>query len=258
VDRGKALSRQDAKRLILPPENPLPKPAAGAARLPDDFDTITDSAERKRRFEALVVPLARRENRRLASLRHRVSNLVGRLDHGRKLAAKDTAWLERMARDYRVTGSLSKAAAARAELLEKVDIVPVSLTLAQAANESAWGQSRFAREGQNLFGIWTYDPDKGIVPRNRADGATHLVRRFDDLSEAVRFYMHTLNSHPAYAKLRKIRAQLRAAGETVAGSELAAGLARYSARGEAYVRDIKSMIADNGLDHYDSLQVASL
>ena len=136
--------------------------------------------------------------------------------------------------------------AARDELLGKIDIIPSSLALAQAANESAWGQSRFAQEANNLFGIWTYDKDKGLVPRNREQGKKHLVRIFDDVGESVRYYMHTLNSHPAYAGLREIREDLRASGLAIDGHKLAVGLEKYTAKGQQYIDLIQGLIRQYG------------
>ena len=150
--------------------------------------------------------------------------------------------LRHLARRYRVSGDPVKDPRARDALLRRVDVIPVSLVLAQAANESAWGTSRFAREGNNLFGIWTWDESKGIVPKKRAPGHRHLVRRFDSIQESVRYYLHNLNSHPAYTQLRILRAHAREQGRPLRGSELAAGLTRYSARGEEYVRLIRQLI----------------
>ena len=121
----------------------------------------------------------------------------------------------------------------------------MSLVLVQVVNESVWGWSRFAQEVNNLFGIWTYDEDKGIKPLNREEGKTHLVRIFDDYGESVSYYMHTLNSHPAYRELREIRQQLRTSGQEIDGHKLAAGLEKYSARGQVYIELIRSLIRQN-------------
>lgn len=179
------------------------------------------------------------ENNRLALLRAATLKLFGRLD---ELGVTERKRLRTLAKKYRVDGNPLESPAARTELTAKLDVIPLSLALAQAANESAWGTSRFAREGNNLFGIWTYDESRGMVPKQRSEGKKHLVRKFDSLEESVRFYLHTLNSHPAYSALRTLRVEQRARGEPLDGLKLAAGLTRYSAKGEEYVRLIRGLI----------------
>ncbi|HOP17854.1 MAG TPA: glucosaminidase domain-containing protein, partial [Gammaproteobacteria bacterium] len=178
--------------------------------------------------------------------------LIARLESATSLGKAQTKRLKQLARTYRVEGNPLKDADARATLISRVDSVPASLALAQAANESAWGKSRFAREGNNLFGIWTYDEDKGIVPLRRAPGKKHLVRKFDSIGDSVRYYLHTLNSHPAYASLREIRAGMRANGQALDALMLAGGLTNYSARGEQYVELIRDMIRRFELAIYDA------
>ncbi|MEN8174735.1 MAG: glucosaminidase domain-containing protein [Pseudomonadota bacterium] len=199
-------------------------------------------ADSKQAFLDKLTPIVQRENRRLETLRAGVISLVSRLERNAALSDAEESRLRELAERYRVKGDPVTEAKARDELVEKVDIIPVGLTLAQAVNESAWGKSRFAREGLNLFGIWTYDPDKGIVPKSRAKGKKHLVRKFDSLDESVRYYMENLNSHPAYASLRKIRREQRAAGESLDSLPLAEGLEKYSAKGKVYVELIQGII----------------
>ena len=142
--------------------------------------------------------------------------------------------------------------AKRAKLLERVDVIPPSLVLAQSANESAWGTSRFARDANNFFGQWCFSAGCGLVPSARDAGATHEVRKFADAQQSVGAYLFNLNTGRVYSSLRKLRAAARAAGETPDGHELASGLVKYSQRGEAYVKEIKSMISYNKLvQRYD-------
>lgn len=214
--------------------------------------TAKSPSEKQQAFFEQLQPLVEQENRRLLETRAAVSRMVDGLDAGRTLSATQRQRLKGLASRYRVDGDPVEDAGAREALLDKLDMVPVSLALAQAANESAWGKSRFAREGNNLFGIWTYDESKGIVPRKRAPGKKHLVRKFDSLAESVRYYLFTLNSHPAYAELREIRSRLRAAGEPLDGLAMAEGLTRYSAKGNEYVRLIQGMIRRFDLAVYDA------
>lgn len=203
-------------------------------------------------FIESLLPLIETENQRILALRQDLLELSARLESGKPLGKAQRERLTQLARTYRVEGNPLKDGDVRAALISKVDSVPASLALAQAANESAWGKSRFAREGNNLFGIWTYDEDKGIVPRRRAPGKKHLVRKFDSIGDSVRYYLHTLNSHPAYASLREIRAEMRASGQAPDALMLAAGLTKYSARGEQYVELIRDMIRRFDLAVYDA------
>lgn len=131
------------------------------------------------------------------------------------------------------------------ELLLKVDIIPEELILVQAANESAWGTSRFAQDGYNFFGLWCFRKGCGFVPRNRDEGADHEVAKFRNLEQGVWTYINNLNRHPAYNELRLIRAQLRKNHQPIEAQALAEGLLKYSERGQAYVDEIISMININ-------------
>lgn len=235
-----------------PPVRPVPQPQSVPTRQPAapaiESKTVDEPAgsrpalsERQQAFLEQLAPIVERENARLTRLRGEVRQML--LAAGRGDLPDDAASrLRQLAGKYRVKGKVMSDAAARQDLLERIDTIPPELALAQAANESAWGTSRFAREGNNLFGIWTYDKDKGIVPRNRPQGATHLVRRFDSFEESVRYYLYTLNSHPAYQDLREARAAARERGGVPSGEVLAGGLTRYSAKGELYVKLIRDLI----------------
>ena len=247
--RASAVTPQPHKRLPAPAADQpgtVPddkQPGAGGDALPS-----TDAAQ----FVESLLPLIETENQRILALRQDLLDLSGRLDSGIGLDRVQRERLRQLARTYRIEGNPLEDAGVREALIRKVDSVPASLALAQAANESAWGKSRFAREGNNLFGIWTYDEDKGIVPRRRTPGKKHLVRRFDSIGESVRYYLHTLNSHPAYESMREIRAGMRASGRAPDALLLAAGLTRYSAKGEQYVELIREMIRRFDLAVYDA------
>lgn len=227
---------------------PISKPEPGEKR-PAPKKTVPNS---KMVFLQKIAPMIHRVNGNVSQERSRLISLIGRLETGQSLQNSEQQWLKSRMKKYRVKGELS-AATLQEKLLPKVDIIPVELALAQAANESAWGQSRFAREARNLFGVWTYDESKGIVPKKRAKGAKHLVRKYESMEESIRHYVNLLNSHPAYQSLRDIRAEQRANGHTPDGVALAAGLIKYSAKGEQYVAIIRSMIDSNNLVEYRSV-----
>lgn len=216
-------------------------PAIAVQRLPPDLAEVT-ARERKSLFLRSLLPLVLAENARIAAER-RV--LLAVRDGGMTAAAARRRVGELAAR-YRVDGASGDPATVEA-LLQRVDVVPPALALAQAANESGWGTSRFAREGNNLFGEWTWNADQGLEPRSRAADASHYVRRFRSLRASVRSYLHNLNSHQAYAALRERRAAARRAGRPLRAGPLAEGLAAYSERGAAYIAEIRTLLRQNRL-----------
>lgn len=201
--------------------------------------------DKKRLFFKALLPAILAENRKISRQREKLRSLFA------------LGWLVpdgRMYREvmdlgiyYRLPGDPNDPVF-RQRLLRRVDTLPPGLALAQAANESAWGTSRFAREGNNLFGHWTWDPAQGMLPRERNAGARHFVRIFPDIQSAVGAYLQNINSGEAYRRLREMRAATRAAGEKLNPVMLADGLVRYSQRGRAYVEDIRVLIRGNGLD----------
>lgn len=160
-----------------------------------------------------------------------------------KLTAVDQQWLKQLSQQYRVNFAPDNIDFST--LLRRVDTVPVELALTQAAIESAWGTSRFARLGNNLFGQWCRTAGCGFVPLRRAAGATHEVKRFDSTEDSVRAYLRNLNSHRAYQSLRIRRAELRQAQQPVTAQALALTLDKYSERGNAYVQDMLRFIKHN-------------
>jgi Bax protein len=224
------------------------------ARLADPELPVSD---RKQLFIETLLPVIEMENLRVLKQRERALQLLQQASLGRQPEADAIQWLQQLAKSYRVEGDPLADAAAAAALQARVDAVPTGLALAQAANESGWGSSRFAQEANNLFGIWTYDPKQGIKPKQRASGKSHLVRVFDSLRQSVRIYLHTLNSHPAYKPLRSRRAQLRKDRLPLEAAVLADGLVKYSELGQDYVTIIKSVIRDNELERFDYTRIAA-
>jgi len=164
--------------------------------------------------------------------------------------------LHRLAKKYKVkeidgTKQTLLSAESKDKLLKRIDAVPVSLILAQSANESAWGTSRFARQANNFFGIWCFSKGCGITPLQRDEGLVHEVAKFDTVQDGVNYYIRMINTHSAYRTLRQIRATQREKGEVLSGTKLADGLIKYSERGEAYVQEIKAMIRTNKLAQYN-------
>jgi Bax protein len=163
-------------------------------------------------------------------------------------SGEDLSFVQKMAAHYRCTSptlGTQPLSPTWQEMLSRVDEVPLELAMAQAANESAWGRSRFAREANNLFGQWCFVPGCGLVPRNRPEGSVYEVRSFDSIQGSVSAYMHNLNTGSSYQALRALRSDKRSRQEYVTGHDLAPGLMRYSSRGQAYVDEIKKMMRVN-------------
>ncbi|HET7370009.1 MAG TPA: glucosaminidase domain-containing protein [Gammaproteobacteria bacterium] len=217
-------------------------PALELQRFPANMAALPVDIKKQVFFQALL-PMVVTENRQIA--RQRTFVLAQFAESGeRDSAAQDT--LDAIAKHYGVQKPLSEPAARR-QLLRRLDTVPPALVLAQAAKESGWGTSRFAREANNLFGMWTWNADAGLAPRQADEDADHYVRIFADLRASVRGYLYNINVGHAYLELRKMRAKLRAAGKAPTAIELAEALERYSAHGTQYVDAVQRLIRRNEL-----------
>ena len=232
-----------------------PVPRVFVAALPSDMPRLGSVATRKAVFIKTVLPLILRVNEEILDQRRRLILLEERVRSDRPLSAGDSLWLERLAGRYGVRRGDLK------ELLLRVDAIPPSLALAQAAEESGWGTSRFAQEGNAMFGERTrYRGTPGMVPRNRPDGRRYKVKSFSWLLDGVRSYARNLNIHPAYGEFRRTRAALRrqaGEGAGVEGLKLAASLVRYSQRGADYVRALKTIMGANDLDQFDKARLSN-
>lgn len=225
--------------------------------LPEDFAAIRDIKLKKRLFFMTLLPMILAQNRQIEQQRADFVRLWHQYQLGINPNAIQQRWLNNLYRSYRISGNPLRDMASRQQLLRRVDTLPVALVLAQAANESAYGSSRFARQANNLFGEWTFTPGSGIVPANRPAGATYEVRIFASLSDSIRSYMNNLNTHPAYRLLRLKRAAMRRAGQSPDATEMAHGLVLYSSRRDAYVADIQQMIRHNRLYLLGGLKLRS-
>jgi len=208
--------------------------------------------EKKRTFLYGLVPAVLATNEEVLLERQRLRSLTQRRKAGKSWTADESRWMAALAARYGVDGNVEQAATLD-ELASRVDAVPASLVLAQAAVESGWATSRFAAEGSALFGQWTYG-GKGIKPKEQrtATKGNYQVAAFDSPRDSIRAYLLNLNSHAAYADLRAERRNLRKAGKGVTGTALAAGLLKYSERGQAYVDELRALIRVNHLEIADA------
>lgn len=218
-------------------------------RLPD-FSVYSSSAEKKAAFFDYLRPRVETALEEIRADRQRLDAMEARWKRTQKIKRGDEKWARKLAQHYELELDAENPLTTSdiSALQGRVDVIPVSLVLAQASIESGWGSSRFAREGNNLFGMRCYTPGCGLVPKRRAPGATFEVTRFDNLSHCFAEYLHNLNTNGAYADLRRIRQQLRREGKDLSGYSLAPGLSRYSEEGWAYVGKIQSVISSNRLD----------
>lgn len=217
--------------------------------MPRDMRALESADLRKRLFIRTMLPLILRANEEVRRERTQLLEIARHLEHGQPLSPADGRFLEQMRALYADDDCTVD------ELLRRVDIVPPSLALAQAAEESGWGTSRFVREGNAVFGQRTFTGG-GLVPLRRDRDKSHRVRSFSHVQASVAAYVFNLNTHPAYDRFRKLRARMRAEGEELDSGKLVATLDRYSERGNAYVATIRSILRANALDQLDDVKLS--
>ncbi|HSG52480.1 MAG TPA: glucosaminidase domain-containing protein [Rheinheimera sp.] len=236
-----ALNNADQKKVLQRLAYTQPRPVF--VPLPD-FNQFTNTTEKKRKFFSYLRPYVQRENARLRSLRQQLIEIQQKKQKKMRISLEEYAFLYSLYDEFRMEVAESDEAVL-AELLLRVDVIPETLVLMQAANESAWGTSRFAVEGYNFFGQWCFKEGCGLVPLGRDEGQYHEVAKFDSPLASIKSYFYNLNTFHTYQPLRAIRAKLRAEGKPVRGEALAAGLGSYSERGEEYIAEISGMIRFN-------------
>lgn len=231
----------------------LPVPRVFVSDLPERLSDLT-VRERKQVFTHLLLPLILRVNELIQQDRRRLIGIRERLSAGLPLDEIENRWLAALARTYRLGGAVANAGYDFDELMLRVDAIPPSLALAQAAIESGWGTSRFAQSGNALFGQWVWGA-KGLVPGDRDDGKDHMIGSYEYLIQSIRSYARNLNTHRAYRGFRTQRAGFRVESGRAPGLQLAETLTAYSQRGDEYVREVKAIIASN---RFAELEMASL
>ncbi|MBQ4833172.1 glucosaminidase domain-containing protein [Pseudoalteromonas sp. MMG010] len=211
-------------------------------KLPD-FSSYKDVKEKKRAFFNFIKPHVKAENKKILTQRAQLDIAKLMLDHEQPLTKKQHRNLTKILTQYGLPQTISSYNLALA--LNYVDIIPKELVLIQAAKESAWGTSRFARIGLNFFGQWCYSKGCGMIPKRRNAGDVHEVAAFKSVSAAVHAYFKNINTHDAYKALRAIRADLRLQQAPIDAIKLTQGLKSYSERGEPYINELNKMINQN-------------
>ena len=215
--------------------------------LPNEIKQIESSKKRKSLFIQIILPLILEENNLILIDRKRLFSILNK----NKNSKKEIDWLNRKFKQY---GVLNKDIPT---LKVRMDIIPVSLAIAQAAKETGWGTSRFALEGNALFGQWTWSGD-GIKPAGAESDTKHKVMKFKVLKASVRAYQRNLNTHSSYKNFRQLRAQLRDESEKLDSLLLAEQLDNYAETGKEYTKILKQIINQNSLKDFDDVKLMPL
>ncbi|MDR8523875.1 glucosaminidase domain-containing protein [Shewanella fidelis] len=209
-----------------------------------DFAAIKVVSDKKKAFFDFLRPSIRHQNAIIQDERNFLISIRSQIVSDKKLTEADEFRLQQISEKYQYT--LRSLTLANIDtLLVRVDVIPEEMVLIQAANETGWGTSRFAREGLNFFGQWCFRKGCGLVPQSRTEGLSHEVALFKTVEDSVASYMRNLNSNAAYSLLRSIRADLRAQNKTPRAQDLVYGLINYSERQEAYIDELLEMLRHN-------------
>ena len=211
------------------------------SKLPKDLKKIKSTTTKKNTFIKIVMPLIIDENNKILENRKKLFKILAKPNNSRG----EKVWLKRRFEDYGIKNEDIT------ELKIRMDIVPVSIAIAQAAKESGWGTSRFALEGNAMFGQWTWGK-KGIAPLDRDKNQAHKILKFPILRSSVQAYKNNLNTHKGYSEFRKKRAELRKQNKKISGLKLVQYLHNYAATGSEYTKVLKKIINQNQLTDFDN------
>ena len=219
--------------------------------LPDDFMEIQSVNERKKLFINTLLPIIYTENLKILEDRKKILDWWGESQGENFSRDFWPAWLFELSERYDADDSNL------GNLLIKVDVIPISMALSQAAIESGWGTSRYLREGNAVYGQYTFEKNIGIEPAQRDSNQKFFIRKFENLSESTKSYFKNINTHEAYVGLREERKKLRMNGDVLSGLKLANYLTSYSERKQDYVNDVKKIIESNNFMKFDNSSVAN-
>ena len=224
-------------------KNKVAKPVE-IGKLPYELKDIQSVKKRKELFIQIILPLVLEENNKILLDRKKLFAILNKNNNSKS----DNEWLNKKFKQYGISNKDLPT------LKRRMDIIPPSMAIAQAAKETGWGTSRFALEGNALFGQWTYT-DKGIKPAAADAGTTHKVMMFNVLKSSVRAYARNLNTHKSYLKLRYIRAIQRDNIGKLNSLELVEYLDRYAETGKKYTVILKKIIEQNSLTDFDDVRI---
>ena len=215
-------------------------------QFPKDLDEIESVKLKKETFIKIVLPLVVAENEKILEDRFKLKKITSR----RITSDKEKQWLRQKFLEYKVKkGNVE-------ELMVKMDIIPASIALAQAAKESGWGTSRFALEGNAIFGQWTWN-GKGIAPLLRDKSKNHKILKFPILRASVKAYKNNLNTHKSYIKFRTMRKDLRNKNKKITGLILTKTLDNYAETGSEYTKILEQIINQNRLMDFELVRLTN-
>ena len=206
--------------------------------------------DNKKKFVRTVLPLIINENQKILSVRNNLLLLKNKLSNNYSLNKSELQILKKLSKNHKIKYNNSHKLDVINNLLKKVDIIPNSIVLAQAAIESGWGSSRFAQDFNALFGEYTYDNDKGVIPLERENGENHLIKAFNSYNSSVESYFNNINSHYAYEHFRELRKVMRERNNFSNVTLLVDKLDTY-AEDENYIQTIRSVIKNNNFEIFD-------
>ena len=212
--------------------------------LPQEIIKIENTKKRKNLFIQIILPLIIKENNNIRLDRNKLFSILNK----NKNTKFEKIWLNSRFKQY---GVVNKDLST---LKIRMDEVPISMAIAQAAKETGWGTSRFAQEGNALFGQWTWSGE-GIKPTGADDDSTHKVMKFKVLQASVKAYQRNLNTHSSYKEFRGARAEMRDEGEELDSMILSEYLDKYAETGKEYVRILQKIIRQNNLKDFDEAKL---
>ncbi len=215
-------------------------------QFPKDLDELKNTQLKKETFIKIVLPLIVAENERILADREKLITLSGK----KYTTDTEKQWLRQKLLEYKVKKGDLK------ELLVRMDIIPTSIALAQAAKESGWGTSRFALEGNAIFGQWTWS-GQGIAPLDRESNKNHKILKFPILRASVKAYKNNLNTHKSYSKFRAKRSSLREKSKKISGLELTETLNNYAQTGSKYTQILNQIIRQNRLTDFEPVSLVN-
>ena len=215
-------------------------------QFPRDLDNLQSVKLKKETFIKIVLPLIVAENEKILDDREKLKSL----NEKKFTTDLEKQWLRQKLLEYKVKKANLN------ELMFRMDIIPVSIALAQAAKESGWGTSRFALEGNAIFGQWTWD-GAGIAPLKRDDNKNHKILKFPILRASVKAYKNNLNTHKSYEKFREKRKQLRAKNRNITGLALTDTLKNYAQTGSEYTKILNQIITQNRLSDFELVRLVN-
>ena len=224
-------------------KNKLVKPVA-LTLLPAEIKMIENVKKRKEFFIQIILPLILEENKNINLDRRRLFSIINKSNN----SSNEKSWLEKKYRQYGIPSRDLSI------LKKRMDVVPVSLAIAQAAKETGWGTSRFAQQGNALFGQWTWSGE-GLKPKDAEKSQGHKVMRFNVLQASVRAYQRNINTHSSYEDFRSARAELRDLGKPLDSMILSTYLDKYAETGDEYVKVLQKIIKQNNLKDFDDAKL---